>query len=69
MGKLNAVEQQQAVMEGIQKAWDFHLSQHPVSTTEAIEDSVAKAFTSWLDANRADVLAAIAKANTPPEAK
>jgi len=56
-------------MLGDRNAWDFWLSQHEISVPEAIEDSIKTTFKQWLDDNRDDVLAAIAKASTPPTPK
>ena len=64
-----ADEKQEAVMLGIRNAWDFSLSQHEISVPQAIEDSVKATFRQWLDDNRADVLAAIAKGSTPTTPK
>jgi hypothetical protein len=61
MGKLNAVEELEAVIEGVTRAWDFHLAQHPISTSEVIEGAIKEAFRQWLEANKTEVLASVAE--------
>jgi hypothetical protein len=53
------------VAEGVQDAWDFWLSQHPVTVPEIIEAAAVKAFREWLDEHSDEIIAAIADANRP----
>lgn len=46
--------------EGVEDAWAWWLSQHPESVPEIIESAIKKAFSEWLERNKADVIAAIA---------
>jgi hypothetical protein len=46
-----------ATQAGVQDAWDFWLSQHPVSVSEMIEDAVRAAVTAWLDEHSDAILA------------
>jgi hypothetical protein len=38
-----------AAAEGVRKAWDFYLADHPISIPESIEDAVGRAFSVWLE--------------------
>ena len=55
MAKINSVA------EGVSDAWDFWLSQHPISVPEIIEASVEKVFRSWLNANEEAIIERIAE--------
>lgn len=45
--------------EGVEAAWDFWLSEHPISIPEIIQAAIKEAFEKWLDENRDLVAAAI----------
>jgi hypothetical protein len=53
--------------QGVDDAWGFWLSQHPISVPEMIMEAVEKAFYRWCDDNETKVLAAIARRKTPLE--
>jgi hypothetical protein len=53
-----------AVQTGVQDAWDFWLSQHPISVPEIIEAAVRKAVADWLDQHTDELLDRIGR---PPE--
>lgn len=44
------------VTAGVTEAWDFWLSQHPISVPELIEKAVRDATTAWLDQHGEDIL-------------
>lgn len=54
-------ENERDTADGVREAWEFWLDQHPHSVPEIIESAIKKAFSEWLEQNRGDVLAAIAK--------
>jgi hypothetical protein len=41
---------------GIREAWDFWLSQHPISVAAIVEKAAKEAVTAWLDANREQII-------------
>jgi hypothetical protein len=45
------VNKHEIAAEGVRDAWDFWLSQHPVSVPEIIAEAVGRAFTAWLEAD------------------
>jgi hypothetical protein len=47
---------QKSVEKAITDAWDFYLSQHPISVHDTIGNAVYEAFKDWLDENKAFVL-------------
>lgn len=51
---------EKAAVEGVERAWDFWLGQHPVSVPEIIEEAIKKAFAAWLDEHSDEIVAAIA---------
>ena len=50
-----------ATSEGVERAMDFWLSQHPVTMEDVIMVAVEQAVSKWLNANSDEVVAAIAK--------
>lgn len=44
-----------AARQGVSDAWDFWLSQHPISVPELIKDAVKEAVTEWLDRHGRDL--------------
>ena len=56
-----ADEKAKQAAEAIENAWVFWLSQHDVSVPETIEAAVQKAFSRWLNENKGEIIAAIAK--------
>ena len=59
------------VAQGVDMAWSFWLSQHPVSVPDIIEMAVEKAartaLDNWLDTHTEEIVRAIAKNATPIE--
>jgi hypothetical protein len=47
--------------QAIQDAWDFWLSQNPISVPEIIEAAVAKAFEAWLCSEEERLIDAVAE--------
>ncbi|WP_294124208.1 hypothetical protein [Sphingomonas sp.] len=50
-----------ATAKAIEEAWAYWLNDHPVSVPEIIEDAIKKAYLEFLNANRGEIIAAIAK--------
>jgi hypothetical protein len=48
---------------GVREAWDYWLSDHPVSVPEIIEVAVRDAFAEWLNSHADEIIAAIAERN------
>lgn len=49
-----------AASDGIERAWDFWLSQHPISVPEIIQEAVEKVVRRWLDDHSDEIIAAVA---------
>jgi hypothetical protein len=49
-----------AVQEGVREAWDFWLSQHPVSVPDIIQEAIKQAVTTWFDAHTDELLETLA---------
>ena len=52
---------QESIQKGVADAFDFWLSQHPISFPEIIGDSMKKAFSEWLEAHSEEIIERIAE--------
>lgn len=50
---------------GVEKAWDFWLSQHDVSVPELIEAAIERSVLRWMDSNTEVILERVARACEP----
>ena len=55
---------QTATERGVTEAFDFWLSQRPITVPEIMEAAIKAALKEWLDDNHVEIVEAIAK-NTP----
>jgi|KBSMisStaDraftv2_1062788.scaffolds.fasta_scaffold1279853_2 hypothetical protein len=64
-----------ATKEGVAEAFDFWLSQHPLTIGDIIEEAISKSLTEWLNEHSDEVIEAIKEVNyafcigeaTPPD--
>jgi hypothetical protein len=50
-----------AVSSGVGEAFDFWLSQHPISVPEMIETAIEKSITKWMDVHSDEIIYIITK--------
>ncbi len=50
------------IKEGVTEAFDFWLSQHPITMQDLVELSLTQAMKEWLDKNREEIIEKIASA-------
>lgn len=55
------MSKQTETSKGVESAWDFWISQHPISVADIIEEAVKKSFAAWLEAREDDFMQKLAK--------
>jgi hypothetical protein len=55
---------QETNFKAVQSSWDHYLKERAISLDFTISSAIETAFTEWLDANKADVIAAIVASMT-----
>lgn len=55
-----STDRHKAISDGVAEAFDFWLSQYPISTPECIEVAVMRVFDCWLDNHKDEIVAAVA---------